>query len=96
MDGLAWSQDGRQLLLAWRDADQWLLLGPGGRVRPLHGRDPRARHGGRLPARRRLVLRRASAAPAFWTSTTCWKVGRLIQWISGWLIAPTGRWRTAS
>lgn len=35
MDGLAWSQDGRQLLLAWRGADQWLLLGPGGRVRPL-------------------------------------------------------------
>ena len=31
-----------------------------------------------------------------WTSTTCWKVGRLIQWMSGWLIAPTGRWRTVS
>jgi hypothetical protein len=36
--GLAWSRDGRRLLLAWRDADQWLLLGPGGRVRrALHG-----------------------------------------------------------
>ena len=35
VDGLAWSQDGRRLLLAWRGADQWLLLGPGGRVRPL-------------------------------------------------------------
>ena len=33
---------------------------------------------------------------AFWISMTCWNVGRLIQWISGWLIAPTGRWRTAS
>lgn len=31
--GLAWSRDGRRLLLAWRDTDQWLLLGPGGRVR---------------------------------------------------------------
>ena len=28
VDGLAWSPDGRRLLLAWRDADQWLLLGP--------------------------------------------------------------------
>ena len=38
VDGLAWSRDGRQLLLAWRDADQWLLLGPNGRVRrALHG-----------------------------------------------------------
>lgn len=37
VDGLAWSRDGRRLLLAWRDADQWLLLGPGGRVRALHG-----------------------------------------------------------
>ncbi len=33
VDGLAWSRDGRRLLLAWRDADQWLLLGPNGRVR---------------------------------------------------------------
>jgi hypothetical protein len=38
VDGLAWSRDGRRLLLAWRDADQWLLLGPNGRVRRvLHG-----------------------------------------------------------
>ena len=28
VEGLAWSPDGRRLLLAWRDADQWLLLGP--------------------------------------------------------------------
>lgn len=36
--GLAWSRDGHRLLLAWRDADQWLLLEPGGRVRrALHG-----------------------------------------------------------
>lgn len=36
--GLAWSRDGRRLLLGWRDADQWLLLGTGGRVRrALHG-----------------------------------------------------------
>ena len=33
VDGLAWSRDGRRLLLAWRDADQWLLLGADGRVR---------------------------------------------------------------
>jgi hypothetical protein len=37
VDGIAWSQDGRRLLLGWRDADQWLLLGPGGRIRALHG-----------------------------------------------------------
>jgi hypothetical protein len=35
VDGLAWSPDGRRLLLAWRDADQWLLLGPGREVRAL-------------------------------------------------------------
>ena len=36
--GLAWSRNGRRLLLAWRDADQWLLLGRDGRVRrALHG-----------------------------------------------------------
>jgi hypothetical protein len=38
VDGLAYSRDGRRLLLAWRDADEWLLLGPNGRVRRvLHG-----------------------------------------------------------
>jgi hypothetical protein len=38
VDGLAWSRDGRRLLLAWRDADEWLVLGPNGRVRrALHG-----------------------------------------------------------
>jgi hypothetical protein len=37
VDGIAWSRDGRRLLLGWRDADQWLLLGPGGRIRALHG-----------------------------------------------------------
>jgi hypothetical protein len=36
VDGIAWSRDGRRLLLSWRDADQWLLLGPGGRIRALH------------------------------------------------------------
>jgi hypothetical protein len=36
VDGVAWSQDGRRLLLGWRGADQWLLLGPGARIRPLH------------------------------------------------------------
>ena len=36
VDGIAWSQGGRRLLLSWRDADQWLLLGPGGRIRALH------------------------------------------------------------
>jgi hypothetical protein len=38
VDGLAWSRDGHRLLLAWRDTDEWLLLGPDGRVRrALHG-----------------------------------------------------------
>ncbi len=35
--GLEWSPDGRRLLVAWRDADQWLLIGPSGRVRALPG-----------------------------------------------------------
>ncbi len=35
VDGLAWSRDGRHLLLAWRDTGQWLLMGPGGRIRAL-------------------------------------------------------------
>jgi hypothetical protein len=33
--GIAWSPGGRRLLVAWRSADQWLLLGPGKRVRAL-------------------------------------------------------------
>jgi hypothetical protein len=37
VEGLAWSTDGRRLLLGWRDTDQWLLLGPGERIRALHG-----------------------------------------------------------
>jgi hypothetical protein len=37
VDGIAWSKDGRRLLVGWRNADQWLLLGPGGRIRALHG-----------------------------------------------------------
>jgi hypothetical protein len=37
VDGIAWSEEGRRLLLGWRGADQWLLLGPGGRIRALHG-----------------------------------------------------------
>lgn len=36
VDGLAWSQDGRRLLIAWRGAGQWLLLGPGDRIKALH------------------------------------------------------------
>jgi hypothetical protein len=36
VDGLAWSQDGRRLLLSWRGAGQWLLLGPGRRITALH------------------------------------------------------------
>jgi WD40-like Beta Propeller Repeat len=37
VQGIAWSPDGSRLLVARRDADQWLLLGPGGRVRALSG-----------------------------------------------------------
>jgi hypothetical protein len=37
VDGLAWSQDGRRLLLGSRGADQWLLLGPGDHIRALDG-----------------------------------------------------------
>jgi hypothetical protein len=36
VEGLAWSADGRRLLLGWRDTNQWLLLGPGERIRALH------------------------------------------------------------
>ena len=35
IEGLAWSPDGRRLLVAWREADQWLLLGPRRRVRAM-------------------------------------------------------------
>jgi hypothetical protein len=35
--GLAWSRDGRHLLLAWRDTGQWLLVGPRGKMRALDG-----------------------------------------------------------
>jgi hypothetical protein len=31
---LAWSPDGRRLLVGWRDADEWLFLPAGGRARP--------------------------------------------------------------
>jgi hypothetical protein len=37
VDGLAWSAGGRRLLVGWRGAGQWLLLGPGERIRALHG-----------------------------------------------------------
>ena len=37
VQGVAWSQDGRRLLVGWQGADQWLILGPGRRVRALHG-----------------------------------------------------------
>jgi hypothetical protein len=36
VEGIAWSPNGRRLLLGWRGADQWLLLGPGDRIRALH------------------------------------------------------------
>jgi hypothetical protein len=36
VDGLAWSQDGRYLLLSWRATGQWLVIAPGGHVRALH------------------------------------------------------------
>jgi hypothetical protein len=34
--GIAWSPDGRRLLAGWRGADEWLLLGPRGRIRAMH------------------------------------------------------------
>jgi WD40-like Beta Propeller Repeat len=37
VEGAAWSPDGRRLVVAWREADQWLLLGPGRRVRAMSG-----------------------------------------------------------
>lgn len=37
VDGVEWSGDGRRLLMSWSDTDQWLILGPGRRVRALHG-----------------------------------------------------------
>ena len=37
VQGIAWSPDGRRLLVASRDTDQWLLVGRGRRVRPLSG-----------------------------------------------------------
>ena len=37
VDGIAWSPDGRRLLVASRDTDQWLLVVPGRRVRALSG-----------------------------------------------------------
>ena len=37
VDGIAWSQDGRRLLLGWRDATSGSCSGPGGRIRALHG-----------------------------------------------------------
>jgi hypothetical protein len=37
VEGMAWSADGRRLLVGWRGAGEWLLLGPGERIRALHG-----------------------------------------------------------
>jgi hypothetical protein len=37
VDGLAWSADGRRLLLSWRGAGQWLVLGRDERIRALDG-----------------------------------------------------------
>ena len=37
VDGLTWSADGTRLLLSWRAAGQWLLVGPGERIRALDG-----------------------------------------------------------
>jgi hypothetical protein len=33
LTGLAWSPDGEWLLVAWREADQWLFIQPGTRPR---------------------------------------------------------------
>jgi hypothetical protein len=37
LEGMSWSRNGRWLLLGWRGADEWLVLGPGDRIRALHG-----------------------------------------------------------
>jgi WD40-like Beta Propeller Repeat len=49
VDGMAWSPDGRRLLVASRDTDQWLLVGPGRRVRPLSGVSGELGAGGGFP-----------------------------------------------
>ncbi|HEX2126836.1 MAG TPA: sigma factor [Thermoleophilaceae bacterium] len=35
--GMAWSPHGRRVLVGWADAEQWVLLGPGRRIRPMPG-----------------------------------------------------------
>jgi hypothetical protein len=48
--GLEWSPDGRWLLVAWRDADQWLFLRSAG-VRAVRGvSDISRQFGGAFPA----------------------------------------------
>ena len=49
VDGLAWSADGRRLLLSWRGAGEWLLLGTDEKVRALHGVTRELGAGGGFP-----------------------------------------------
>ena len=95
-----WLPDGLPAIgpLARRHLDQHRPRGRGRLPRPDLGPparpdDLRRAAGARPGAVRPAPLQRGAR---FLISITCWNVGRLIQWISGWLIAPTGRWRTAS
>jgi dipeptidyl aminopeptidase/acylaminoacyl peptidase len=46
LDGVTWSPDGRRLLVAWRQADQWLFVPTTGRGRLVAVGDLRRRFGG--------------------------------------------------
>ena len=95
-----WLPDGLPAVgpLGARDLDEQRPRGRGRLqrpdLRPAAGSDDLRRAAGPGPGTVRPAPLQRGAA--FWISMTCWNVGRLIQWISGWLIAPTGRWRTAS
>ena len=54
---LAWSPDGRRLLVRWADADQWLLLSPSAADAPITAIGSISRRFGAATHRAGLVLR---------------------------------------